>query len=67
MEITTIKIERKTKERLDKLKTSKRESYEEVVQKILSILNTCAVNPSLARIKLQEIDKIRASFNISSK
>jgi hypothetical protein len=38
-ENTTIKITRKTKQRLDNLREYKKESYEEVLEKILHILN----------------------------
>ena len=57
--ITTIKLEKETKSRLSRLKVHKRESYEEVLQKILSILNALKDNPLKARIKLQEIDILR--------
>jgi len=57
--ITTIKINRITKARLDKLKTHKRESYDETIQKTLSILNTCKLDPERARHKLKQIDKLR--------
>ncbi len=57
MEITTIKLKKKTKVRLDKLKIHKRESYEDVIQKMLEILNICRLNPSKAKEKLTEIDK----------
>jgi|TARA_B100000315_G_scaffold29490_1_gene25050 hypothetical protein len=60
MEITTIKLEKDTKNRLDKLKIHKRESYDDVLQKILSILNVCRVNPLQARMKLKEIDRIKS-------
>lgn len=60
MEITTIKLEKETKKRLDKLKIHKRESYDDVLQKILSILNVCRVNPLQARMKLKEIDRIKS-------
>ena len=59
---TTIKINKGTKKRLDKLKIHKRESYEETIQKILEILNLCRMNPEKARSKLIEIDKINKSF-----
>ena len=57
MEITTIKLQKKTKSRLDKLKVYKRESYEEVLQYILDILNICRINPEKARIKLLRIGR----------
>jgi hypothetical protein len=60
MEITTIKLEKETKKRLDKLKIHKRESYDDVLQKILSILNVCRINPLQARMKLKEIDRIKS-------
>ncbi len=60
MEITTIKLEKTTKKRLDKLKVHKRESYDDVLQKILSILNVCHVNPLQARAKLKEIDRVKS-------
>lgn len=60
MEITTIKLEKETKKRLDKLKVHKRESYDDVLQKILGILNVCRINPFQARMKLKEIDRIKS-------
>jgi len=65
MEITTIKLEKATKKRLDKLKVHKRESYDDVLQKILSILNVCRANPLQARMKLKEIDRIKATKKTS--
>ena len=57
MEITTIKLAKNTKNRLDKLKTHKRDSYEDIMQRILEILNLCRLNPNKAKEKLMEIDK----------
>jgi len=57
--ITTIKISKKTKERLDHLKEYKRESYEEIVEKMLKILNICRISPIQARQKLVAIDRKR--------
>ena len=56
---TTIKLDRKTKFRLDKLKMHKRESYDEILNKIINILNTCKVNPEKAKIKLKRLDRIK--------
>ena len=56
MEITTIKLQKKTKSRLDKLKSYKRETYEDILQKILDVLNTCRINPEMAKAKLIKID-----------
>lgn len=63
MEITTIKLQKNTKIRLDKLKLHKRQSYDEAIQHILEIMNICKVNPEKARSKLAEIDRINRSFN----
>lgn len=57
--ITTIKLSKKTKDRLDKLKVYKRESYEEIIQKVLEILNLVRTNPEQARGKLIAIDRAK--------
>jgi ribosome-binding protein aMBF1 (putative translation factor) len=54
-----IKLSKKTKERIDKLRVYKRETYDEVLEKILDILNTSKVNPERARSKLLSIDRQR--------
>jgi len=54
--ITTIKIHRKTKERLDRLKEYERETYEQVLRKILFILNTSKKNPERAQNIFKKID-----------
>jgi len=56
-EITTIKLSKKTKARLDNLKTYKRETYEDTISKILGILNLCKVNPAHAKSKLLQINR----------
>jgi len=60
---TTIKLSLETKQRIDKLKIHKRESYEEVLQSILDILNTCKINPMHARGRLFELEKLRSKIN----
>ena len=55
MEITTIKLSKKTKNRLDNLKTHKRDSYEDIVERILSTLNICRANPLKAKAHLAAI------------
>ncbi len=57
MDITTIKLSRKTKDRLEKLRAYKRESYEEILQKILEILNMCRAEPEKARAVLGSVDR----------
>jgi len=56
-EITTIKLSKSTKGRIDSLKEYRRESYEEIIEKILEILNVCKMNPLKARAKLIKIDR----------
>ena len=56
-EITTIKLSKRTKERLDKMKVYKRESYEEILESIFDILNVCRINPEKAKMKLILIDE----------
>jgi len=46
---TTIKLATETKERLDKLKEFKKETYDELIQKILEILNYCIEEPERAK------------------
>lgn len=54
--ITTIKIHKETKERLDKLKENSRETYEDVLKKMLFILNTSKKQPQKARSLMRRID-----------
>ena len=54
--ITTIKIEGETKERLERLKEHKRETYNEVIKKILYILNQIRKDPVSANRILGKID-----------
>ena len=54
---TTIKLDIKTKSRLDKLKSYKRETYDDILQKMLEILNLCRNSPNKARAKLIELDR----------
>jgi len=61
-ENTTIKLSKETKERLDNLKEYKRESYEEILQKMLETLTLCRINPEAARGKLISIDRQRRSL-----
>ena len=54
--MTTLKISKKTKNRLDNLKEYRRESYEEIIQKILEILNMCKIQPAKAQARLIGFD-----------
>jgi len=55
-DITTIKLRRETKKRLDNLKEHERESYEEVLRKILYILNLFRKEPEKAGKILRRVD-----------
>ena len=64
--ITTIKLDKETKSSLDKLKVHTKESYDEILQKVLYILNLCKSGSSEARARLLAIDKAKKlnSMNI---
>ena len=55
--ITTIKLQKETKSRLDKLKEHNKESYEEILRKMLYILNTLRKKPELAQKILMNINR----------
>ncbi len=59
VQITTIKLTKKTKERLDKLRAHKRDSYEEILQRTLGILNLVRQEPDEAQEKLENLEKER--------
>ena len=56
--ITTIKIHKGTKDRLDRLKEHPRESYEEVLRKVLFILNLSKKSPEKAQVAFKKIDRV---------
>ncbi len=58
MEITTIKISKETKQRLDKLKEHARETYEQILRKMLFILNISKKEPEKAKKILNKIDSL---------
>lgn len=58
-EITTLKLDKETKERLEKLREHKRETYDELIRKILYVLNTVREEPDKARGILEFIDEKR--------
>lgn len=61
--ISTVKLGKDTKERLDHLKEYKRETYDEVLQKLLEILNLCRASPERARARLIAIDRKKKRHN----
>lgn len=62
-QITTIKLSKNTKARLEKLKLHKKESHEDSIKRILGILNTLKENPFNAKVRLTEIEKTRAKIS----
>jgi hypothetical protein len=59
MSITTIKLHRETKERIDKLKESHNESYDDILKKILYILNSIRESPERGKRILEQIEMRR--------
>ena len=65
--ITTIKINRETKERIEKLRTHKRESYDEIIQHMLALLNLCVINPERARLQLLSLEKKKKNIKLQQR
>jgi len=64
MAITTIKLEKETKERLEIPREHKRETYDEILKKILWILNLVKFEPEKARAALDKIDEARKKLKL---
>lgn len=62
--VTTIKIQEETKARLDKLKEHKRETYDDLLRKMLGILNVAKVNPDRSKSILESIDRHKKVMNM---
>jgi hypothetical protein len=59
MAITTIKLHKETKERIDKLKDGHNESYDDLLKKILYILNNTRENPEKGKLILEQVETRR--------
>jgi len=59
MKITTIKLQEETKSRLDKLRENRNESYDDILRKILYVLNTTRDEPMKARSILERVSELR--------
>lgn len=57
--ITTIKLLEETKLRIEKLREHRRESYDDILRKILYILNTARDSPEKAKKILEKISELR--------
>lgn len=66
-EITTIKISKETRERLVKLKEYERETFNDILNKMFYVLNTCKKSPEKAQKILNNIDKRRKKREIMKK
>lgn len=55
--ITTIKLNKDTKQRLERVRLHNRESYDELVQRIMNILNICRADPEKAQRRLRFIER----------
>ncbi|MBU4502106.1 MAG: hypothetical protein KKA79_05915 [Nanoarchaeota archaeon] len=60
MSITTIKIYQKTKINLDRFKEHRKESYDDILKKILYILDLVEKDPELGKRILEEIEAAKA-------
>ena len=63
--ITTIKLKKETKERVNKLKEYAHESYDEIINKVMDILNFCKINPEKANKVLYSINVKRLKLKNS--
>ncbi len=61
--ITTIKLQKYTKDRIDKLRVYPRETYDEILQDMLDILNICKINPYQARQRLLAVDRKKKEYS----
>ncbi len=57
--ITTIKLLEETKLRIEKLREHKRESYDDILRKILYVLNVARDDPDKAKKILERISDLR--------
>lgn len=60
MASTTIKLSKKTKRELDRFREQPRETYEQVVRKLVQIADTARDEPSLSKEAVDAIDEARA-------
>jgi hypothetical protein len=57
--ITTIKLLEETKQRIEKLREHKRESYDDIIKKILYVLNATREEPEKGKRILERISELR--------
>ncbi|MEM3555628.1 MAG: hypothetical protein QXF56_02835 [Candidatus Micrarchaeia archaeon] len=59
MDVSTIRLHRKTKFALDRYREYRNESYDEVVMKLVNIADTCKKEPELSKEAVERIEKAR--------
>jgi len=59
---TTIKLDRKTKSELNSLRQHKKESYNEIIRKLLFIANKCEKRPEISQKFIKDIKKARENI-----
>lgn len=57
--MTTLKLEKETKSRMEKLREHKRETYDDIIRKVLYVLNVVRDDPEKAKAILEFIDEKR--------
>ena len=65
--ITTIKLQKQTKERIEKLKEHKRETYDDILRKMLFILTQVKIDFDKAKELLDRIDEAQKRINVKEK
>ena len=60
LDATTIKLHAKTKRQLDKWREYRRESYDDVIQKLVHIAETAREEPELSKEAVEAIEAARA-------
>ena len=58
--VTTVKLLEETKLRIEKLREHKRESYDDLLRKIIYVLNVAREEPDKAKRVLERISDLRA-------
>ena len=59
MNATTIKLQQETKTKLDHFREYGNETYDEVIKKMIYIVNTCKKEPKLSQETILAIEKAR--------
>ena len=59
MSVTTVKIRTQTKEKLDRFREYKNESYDEVITKLVYIVDQSKKDPELSKQTIHDIEKAR--------